>query len=46
MLAQFVSRNMPLGAGGLFTDQQAWDAATFIEARSLPAFAGMPACGK
>jgi cytochrome c len=40
MLAQFVSWNMPLGAGGLLTDQEAWDVTAFIEAQGRPAFAG------
>jgi cytochrome c len=35
-LASFIKANMPLGSGGLLTDQEAWDLAAFIEAQNRP----------
>jgi len=34
--AAFVKANMPLGAGGSLTDQQAWDVATFLDSHERP----------
>jgi thiosulfate dehydrogenase len=36
MLAQFISWNMPWGAGGLVTDQEAWDLEAYIHAHARP----------
>ena len=36
MLAQFLSWNMPLGAGGLLTDQESWDLEAFIHGHARP----------
>jgi cytochrome c len=46
LLARFVSWNMPLGAGGLLTDQEAWDLEVFLHAQSRPGApsAKLPAC--
>jgi cytochrome c len=35
-LAAFVRWNMPLGAGGLLTDQEAWDVEAFIHSKPRP----------
>ena len=35
-LAAFVKANMPLGSGGVLTDQEAWDLATFIDSQCRP----------
>ena len=34
--AGFIKANMPLGAGGTLTDQQAWDVAYFMDAHERP----------
>ena len=34
--AAFVKANMPLGAGGTLTDQQAWDVAAFVDSHDRP----------
>jgi thiosulfate dehydrogenase len=34
--AAFVKANMPLGAGGSLTDQQAWDVAQFVDSQERP----------
>ena len=34
--AGFIKANMPLGLGGTLTDQQAWDAATFMDSHERP----------
>jgi cytochrome c len=44
MLAKFIKANMPLGSGGLLTDQEAWDVATFIDGQCRPG-KGMDAQG-
>ncbi len=44
MLAKFIKANMPLGSGGLLTDQEAWDIATFIDGQCRPG-KGMDAKG-
>lgn len=36
MSAPFVHANMPLGAGGLLTVEEAWDVATFIDSQPRP----------
>lgn len=35
--AGFIKANMPLSRGNTLTDQQAWDAATFVDSHSRPA---------
>jgi cytochrome c len=35
-LASFIKNNMPYGSGGVLTDQEAWDAATFIHGMPRP----------
>lgn len=35
-LAAFVRWNMPLGAGGLLTDQEAWDVEAYIDSKPRP----------
>jgi thiosulfate dehydrogenase len=35
-LAAFARWNMPLGAGGLLTDQEAWDLEAFIHSKRRP----------
>ena len=34
--AGFIKANMPLGAAGTLTDQQAWDVAYFMDAHERP----------
>jgi thiosulfate dehydrogenase len=34
--AAFIKANMPLGRGGMLTDQQAWDVAMFMDAHERP----------
>jgi len=34
--AAFIKANMPMGQGGTLTDQQAWDAAAFIDSQERP----------
>ena len=34
--AGFIKANMPLGLGGILSDQQAWDVATFIDSHERP----------
>ncbi|HLK55775.1 MAG TPA: c-type cytochrome [Chthonomonadaceae bacterium] len=38
-LIPFIKYNMPLGSGGLLTDQEAWDVGTFLSTQSRPDFA-------
>jgi cytochrome c len=48
-LAQFLRWNMPLGAGGLLSDQEAWDLETFIHGHARPNYdppGPPPVCGK
>lgn len=35
-LAAFVRWNMPLGAGGLLTDQETWDVEAYIHSKPRP----------
>ena len=34
--AAFIKANMPLGRGGMLSDQQAWDVALFMDAHERP----------
>ena len=36
ILAEFIKANMPYGSGGLLTEQEAWDIATFIDGECRP----------
>lgn len=36
MLAAFLRWNMPLGAGGLLTDQEAWDVQAYVDSQPRP----------
>jgi cytochrome c len=50
LLVQFVSWNMPYGAGGLVTDQEAWDLEVFIDSHERPGLTPLgppiPTCGE
>lgn len=35
-LPSFLKNNMPFGSGGLLTDQEAWDVATFVDSHPRP----------
>jgi cytochrome c len=37
--APFLHANMPLGSGGLLTDREAWDVASFLDSRCRPGMA-------
>jgi len=36
MLAAFLRWHMPLGAGGVLADQEAWDVQAFVDSQSCP----------
>ena len=35
-LAAFIKANMPLGSGGMLTEQEAWDLASYVESQKRP----------
>jgi cytochrome c len=42
MLAEFLRWNMPLGAGGLLTDQEAWDVQAYVDGQPRPSSSPTP----